>query len=454
MILKRMHLQNYRCFESLEVIFDPRLTVFVADNGGGKTAILDAVATSLGRYLTKLPGVQGLTTKETDIRIERNERKAEFMAMACAADTQSGESISWSLVKRRDATIGRDHIKKALRPELRNVLRLGEKRLEEYALSLVAADANDEAYFLPVVAYYGTNRAILGEVKRRRGFKKEFARFDALVGALQSEARFKSAFEWFNAMEDLERREREKKRNFEYRLPELETVRRAIASLMPAGFRNPRTEIRPLRFVIDRLMSDGETRTLRLTQLSDGYRVMLGLAMDLARRMAHANGSFAENGLKIMNPLDLPAIVLIDEVDLHLHPKWQQTVLAQLMGVFRKTQFIVTTHSPQTLSTVKRESIRVIGANCEGKAIAESPMAVTYGESSGDVLQSVMMVDPQPPIGERSNIRRLTELVDQGEYDSNEATRLMKILTEELGAQHPQLQRFLRRIERQRALKK
>jgi len=197
--------------------------------------------------------------------------------------------------------------------------------------------------------------------------KKQFSRFEALSGALQPDARFKSAFEWFSAMEDVERRQRDKRQDFAYHQPELSAVRHAIVSVLPVGFSNPRTEIRPLRFVIDQLTNDGMTRTLRLSELSDGFRVTLGLVMDLARRMAQANSSLSAGGHHIVNPLDLPAIVLIDEVDLHLHPKWQQIILTDLMRTFSSVQFIVTTHSPQVLSTVRRENIRVISQDVRAK---------------------------------------------------------------------------------------
>ena len=257
----------------------------------------------------------------------------------------------------------------------------------------------------------------------------------------------------FNGMEDIERRERESRRDFDYRNSELQVVRDAIVRLLPAGFSNPRTETRPLRFVVDREVN-GETRTLRISQLSDGYRVMLGLAMDFSRRMAQANSYLATNGMQIATPLDLPAIALIDEVDLHLHPSWQQRVITDLMQTFSNTQFIVTTHSPQVLSTVKRENIRVIGPDANGKIIASQPLAMSYGEPSGDVLQSVMMVDPQPPVSEKADLQRLTEMVDQGNYQNEEAKYLMQRLITALGEQHQQLQRLQRSIQRQEMLNK
>jgi predicted ATP-binding protein involved in virulence len=383
------------------------------------------------------------------LRLEQDERKAESMTLSWWARTRDEQELSWNAERRRNAGVPlRIHRTRSKAGAGDSVI-----TIDQYALKLVAADNDGAAYFLPVIAYYGTNRAIREEVQRRRGFKKQFSRFEALTGALEPDSRFRAAFEWFNAMEDQERREKESRRDFDFRLPELQLVRNAIVRMLPVGFSNPRTETRPLRFVIDRKMPDGETRTLRISQLSDGYRVVLGLAMDLARRMAQANSRMAQGGNPVMNPLDLPAIALIDEVDLHLHPVWQQRVLADLTRTFPGTQFIVTTHSPQVLSTVKRENIRVIGPDASGATIAEPPLAMTYGEPSGDVLHSVMMVDPLPPVSEKADLQRLTEWVDQGNYQSPEARQLMQGLIAALGEHHPQLQRLQRSIQRQEALK-
>jgi predicted ATP-binding protein involved in virulence len=453
MKLERLHLKNFRCFDELSIEFGKRLTVIIAENGAGKTAILDAIAIGFGRYLTKLPGISGLTTKETDLRVSRGEQREPFMMLAWEASTQEGGRLAWAAGRKRDGAVSTSAIKALLSDEQELLLSRGLKEIDEFTLGLVQANAEDRPYFLPIIAYYGTNRAIREEVQRRRGFKKNFSRFDALAGSLDPDSRFRAAFEWFNAMEDVERREREARRDFDYQHPELQAVRAAIVRLLPVGFSRPRTEIRPLRFVIDRLAADGTTRTLRINQLSDGYRVVLGLTMDFARRMAQANSRTTTGGMQIINPLDLPAIALIDEVDLHLHPSWQQRVLTDLMQTFRNTQFIVTTHSPQVLSTVKRENIRIVGPDTSGKIIAAPPLAMTYGEPSGDVLYSVMMVDPQPPVSEKADLQRLTEWVDQGNYESAEATRLMQSLIASLGEQHPQLQRLRRSIQRQEALK-
>jgi predicted ATP-binding protein involved in virulence len=145
-------------------------------------------------------------------------------------------------------------------------------------------------------------------------------------------------------------------------------------------------------------------------------------------------------------------LVMIDEVDMHLHPQWQQTVMAGLLSAFPKIQFIVTTHSPQVLSTVERENIRLLDLDHEGIGIASIPLADSYGEPSHDVLQAIMQVDPQPPVPEKVDLKHLTALVDQGLYQSEQAQQLLASLKERLSPSHPQIERIERSIRRQEAL--
>ncbi|HHQ4663795.1 TPA: AAA family ATPase [Aeromonas veronii] len=450
MKLKQIHIYNFRCFKELSIEFEDKLTVIVAENGAGKTAILDAIALGFGRYLTKLPGVAGRAMKATDLRVNSLEKQAPFMMLGWQVEAE-GIDIHWSSGRKRDSSISVAQIQSMLEQEYQELLKKGAKDLDAFALNIVKREAEGEPAFLPLVAYYGTNRAIRDEVQRRRGFKQKFSRFDALVGTLEPDSSFRSAFEWFNAMEDLERREQQTKRDFDYRMPELQWVRKAIEQMLNGGLVEPRTLVRPLRFVIDKVNEDGSRQTLRISQLSDGYKIVLGLVMDLARRMVEANPT-TQTKPGISSPLELPAIVLIDEIDLHLHPKWQQQVLGDLIRTFPNTQFIVTTHSPQVISTVHTTSIRVLGLDVNGNQVAAMPLAHTYGEQSNSVLRTVMQVDPQPPINEKADLLRLTEWVDQGLGDTDEAKTLMAQLLVALGSEHPQLQRLQRSIARQQRL--
>lgn len=441
MKLKKLFVQNFRCFKELEIEFHPKLTVIVADNGAGKTTILDAIAVGFGRLLTKLPKISGITSKDSDLRITTDEKRAPFLLYSVQAEHSiSKELIEWSAIRKRDSSPKTTSVISALINREKASIP-GFKQIDEYANELIDAENDGEPYLMPVIAYYGTNRALLEEVQRRRNFRKEFTRFDALSGSLEPNARFKIAFEWFNSMEDLERRRKEEKRDFNYRLPELETIRLAIENML-AGFHNPRTEIGPLRFVIDRTLADGSIKTFRVTQLSDGYRVMLGLVMDLARRMEQANPHLVKDGMAIANPLDLPAIVLIDEIDLHLHPRWQQRVIGDLQRTFPGAQFIVTTHSPQVLTTVDSKCIRVLHDEMDSDTskINSTILNVsrqTKGVASSDVLAEVMNIDPIPDEVEAHNLSQYHALIQQNQHDQQHGSALREALDNHFGTNHP-----------------
>jgi predicted ATP-binding protein involved in virulence len=187
---------------------------------------------------------------------------------------------------------------------------------------------------------------------------------------------------------------------------------------------------------------------LKVEQLSDGIRGILAMVGDIAYRCIKLNPHLGLNAAK-----ETSGVVMIDEIELHLHPEWQQTILSNLCKAFPKIQFIVTTHSPQVLSTIHRKSIRLLGKDANGKDVAVMPMAESYGELSSDVLQSIMHVNPQPPVVEKSDLERLTALVDQGLYNTLEATTLFNNLKAALSETHPQLQKLARSIKRQELLK-
>ena len=165
----------------------------------------------------------------------------------------------------------------------------------------------ERTFDLPVIAYYGVSRALVDVPERRRNFHRDSGRFAALADSLNATSRFRSAFIWIYEKEDAERRLRDEKKDFNAKLPELEAVRQCIYKLLP-GTSNLHTKTRPIRFLITH-----HGQEIEVAQLSDGYKTMLGLAIDLGSRMASANPHLPD-------PLAAESIVLIDEVDLHLTP--------------------------------------------------------------------------------------------------------------------------------------
>jgi predicted ATP-binding protein involved in virulence len=346
--LNSVSLENFRSKASSSLELGSRLTLLVGENGHGKTTFLDAIAIALGEVLTYLPEVKGISFKaRSDIR-QHNGKLAPYARIKVVSQT----GISWDRMQRRDKS---QRTAKQIKPGL------GVKQLHRYLQESILDPWNLSLPFqLPVIVHYGVGRALLDDIPMRlRGFPKEHSRFESLADALNSTSRFRAAFIWFYNKENEESRLKQEKRDFDATLPELDAVRRCITTLFP-NLANPRIATNPLRFVVSQ---DGEE--LEIDQLSDGYKTMLGLAVDLSRRMAAANPHLA-------NPLAAEGIVMIDEVDLHLHPAWQQRVVSDLLKCFPNTQFVFTTHS----------SVVVEGVNNLLKRYAIDKLLPEYGEDN------------------------------------------------------------------------
>ena len=175
---------------------------------------------------------------------------------------------------------------------------------------------------------------------------------------------------------------------------------------------------------------------LSAAQLSQGEKSLMALVGDLARRLTLLNPSRD-------NPLDGNGIVLIDEIDLHLHPSWQQTVIQKLTTTFANIQFILTTHSPQVLSTVRKTQIRQLTVNQLEQPIAAEPPCETYAHPSADVMKTVMEVDAIANLPELAQLEQYRNLVEQGDLDnpqiSEQIAQVQQLLEQNLGVHHPEL---------------
>ncbi len=329
MKLRRVSLENFRAKQTAQLKLGSRLTLLMGENGSGKTTCLGAITIALGAILTHLPKVSGITFRKRGDIFQCNGREAPYTRIEVES-TKDG--LAWDCLQKRD---------KSQRTAKQIPRRLGLGALHQYLDQHIIEPWKEGLTFeLPVLAYYGVSRAVLDVPMRRRGFSKNHTRFDSLADSLDPASRFRSAFIWFHSKEYEELRLQKERRDFDAKLPELEAVRRCICSLLPhvSNLRIPTTD--PLRFLITY-----QGQEFEINQLSDGYKTMLGLAMDLGRRMVEANPASPD-------PLAIEAIVLIDEVDLHLHPAWQQYVVSDLLRTFPHTQFILTSHSPILVESI------------------------------------------------------------------------------------------------------
>lgn len=483
-----LYLKNYRCFATLHVHLHPQMTVLVAPNGQGKTSVLDAIKVALWPFVAGFD--LGSTTNDiTGIHIDdvrREQVKSHEMDWRLPAEIKAtgqlqvrqlvldgtlknpapppdgagfdvavdcDANVPWQCVRYRESVKKSTKTKDRASAKALNINQAATA-LEQRIFSGEQKPPDD----LPMLGYYGTGRlwaqkklTALHEKTDNETQSRTFAYRDCLDPA----SSYKHFAVWFSRVHQAYLQAQI--RNFEKGLPldadvpygliaPFKAVQQTVDNML-----KPHTGWHGLKYSAEHeelVLTHNLHGKLKVSQLSDGIRNMLALVGDIAYRCYKLNAHQGEAA-----PRRTHGIVLIDEVDMHLHPGWQQTVLTDLTAAFPKLQFVVTTHSPQVLSSIRRDSIRVLGQDVDGAAIAEPPLAMTYGEPSGDVLHSVMSIDPLPPVSERADLQRLTEWVDQGNYNTPQAIQLRQSLVTALGEHHPQLQRLQRSMQRQEALK-
>ena len=358
MILKQLLLREYRGFSETPVEFHPRLTVFVGTNGAGKSSILDALNILLDQYSARLLGTRQ-SAKRLGVTDARNNAPDTRIRLVVEDE---GREVAWTLHK-----AGKKQ--RVLRPTTSEL-----STLNEFVKAIIERTPFDDEFLRDVTLpiFYDQRRA-LAEVPQR---KRAAAKHSAIDAFTESRAKggldFRGFVYWFEERETEELRKQRRDRSYED--SQLATVRRAIAEatdLTDLSYR----PIPPRGLMVRKLDIE-----LRVDQLSTGERAFLAVAGDLARRLAMLGGDAGDAHLK-------RAIVLIDEVELHLHPSWQRSILPWLLRAFPNCQFIVTTHSPQVVGAVEAEHIRVLNFHPEGNTI--SRVSASKGRDSNYLLLSV-----------------------------------------------------------------
>ncbi|MGC1246780.1 MAG: AAA family ATPase, partial [Spirulinaceae cyanobacterium] len=286
---------------------------------------------------------------------------------------------------------------------------------------------------LPLTIYYPVNRAVFNTPLEIPD--NSFQQIDAYEKALDGvQIGFDSFFRWFRAIEDLENEER--RDNPDYRDKQLEAVRKAISGLIPE-FSNLRVRRSPLRMTVNKAGQE-----ITINQLSDGEKCLLAMIGDLARRLAIANPSLPD-------PLQGIGVVLIDEIELHLHPLWQRKIVSTLTQTFPNCQFIFTTHSPQVVSNIQPENIYILESTSEG-IVAKRPES-SVGRDSNRILEDLMKV-PARPQEIKDSLSELFKVIAQGNLD--EARQLSQELAIKIGSSEPELVKAKASIKRKEILGK
>ncbi|MEH2152989.1 AAA family ATPase [Nostoc sp.] len=468
MKVKRLKMQSFRGIGDLTLDFhETEPIVLIGINGVGKSSILDCLAILLSQLTGQVKGsVDAIRFfSEQDINNEGNRTHNEITILM---DTL--QEKSWFLTKVREQVS--NNFKEELSTVQVNILSVLEyfnqkngqntsrvtenlQKVSDILTNLIGSiltdikiaensktavehirsllETNIEAS-IPLGVYYPVNRAVLEmplEISEEYLFKQIDAYDQALMGG---KIDFKAFFEWFRNREDLENQKR--RDNHDYRDKQLEAVRQAISSLIPE-FSNLRVERSPLRMTVRK---QGEE--LIVNQLSDGEKCLLAMVGDLARRLAIANPGLTE-------PLQGEGVVLIDEIELHLHPKWQREIIPALTRTFPNCQFIVTTHSPQVISQVKPEGIYILEKTDEG-VVAKRPES-SFGRDSNRILEDLMGV-PARPQEIKDRLHELFRLIDEGNLDG--ARQLSQEIADIIGQDEPELVKASVSIRRKEILKR
>jgi predicted ATP-binding protein involved in virulence len=413
--VKRLKMNSFRGISDLTLEFDTdEPTVLIGINGVGKSSILDCLAILLS-WLTKriqTPNSSGRFFTEGEIKNGCKETHNEI-----TISINDWPEVVWSLTKVRK---GRSKDTSSNVGDLKKVVDNIHSQL----------DANSYAA-LPLAVYYPTNRPVLDiplRIRTKHSSEQITAYDEVLTGG---QIDFRRFFEWFREREDLENELRLNSSN-EYRDRQLEAVRDVIANLLD-GFSNLRVRRSPLRMTVDKQGDE-----LIINQLSDGEKCLLALAGDLARRLAIANPNPS------CNPLDGFGVVLIDEIELHLHPKWQRAIIPNLAKTFPNCQFIITTHSPQVISDLK--CVHLLRSTSEGIIIERIP---SFGKDSNRILETLMGT-PERPQEILESLRELFHFIDKGELGN--ARQLRQELADKMGEEDPEFVRADWLIQRKEIL--
>jgi energy-coupling factor transporter ATP-binding protein EcfA2 len=425
MKLEALSLAHCGGFEQLDITFEPDVTLIAGVNGVGKSTVLHALAVLLSRAMPEFTPSRSAPlyfsdddihgdagSLEVSARIQIDGQTINVGVQRLRAVDERGDRFM--LLRQAEAGTGATDVAQAL--SARTLTGDLEAGIQETRAALATLKS---AAHPPLAVYFSPKRQLPGQPRSL----PEAAPFDPSVAygrALHDrEVELREFMHWFRTQEKLGAN------NEPRRLKVLDALRAVVSALVPE-FSNLRIQEKPrLGFVVDK-----RNQPLYLHQLSDGERGLLALVFDLTRRLAIANPN-SDNPIS-----DGFALVLIDEIELHLHPKWQRDVLQRLRDIFKACQFVVTTHSPLVLGEVPARCVRFLEF-VNGRVSVTVPTEA-YGMDANRILQEFMGA----PVRNRQvdgELKTLFELIDQELFD--EARSAIAALAIKLGDDEPELTR-------------
>jgi predicted ATP-binding protein involved in virulence len=407
MKLSSIKLKNFKVFEDKTIFFDKNLTVLVGKNGAGKSSVLEAISITLSWFIA---------------RIQNSKSRGEYISKEHVRNgSKKGAFIS--------ASFNEEHIEEfsILIPSLGNSSeKTNVTHLNGYCKQIRdKVEQSESKCSIPVFVNYGVRRAVV-DIPLRIKKTHNFELFSTYDNSLRSDSNFRTFFEWYRNQEEYENELYRRHSLWNPFEPdrELEAIRHSISKFMP-DFKNLTIRRKPLlRMTIDK---NGET--FSINQLSDGEKIYIALVGDLCRRLVLANPT-------LDNPLLGEGIVLIDEVDLHLHPEWQKNIAERLCATFPNIQFIITTHSPLVINSINTKHIRIINIENNKANIIEGDYS--YGLPVSIILEDVMGISSELPKEIKERLDSAYDSLDEGDLDK------AKSILEELQSLAPKLPDLVR----------
>lgn len=454
MKIERISIQNFRCFENVQLVFDRQLTVIVAHNGQGKSSLLDAIKIALWPYIAGFD-LGSMTLDTTGIHIDdvlREKLAAHQMEwrLPCVIESHGmvepfeNMDVTWHEERFRDS------IKKS--SKTKNTTFSNAISLYAFAQVLekrIFTNGQVNAGNLPMLGYYGTGR--LWSQKKLAGKSEKMdqaslSRTWAYRDCLAPSSSYTDFAQWytrvFKSLRDAQIRNLERNLQLDTAIADdliapIRAVQQAIDTILESH-----TGWHTLEYSAehdDLVLEHAQQGKLKVNQLSDGIRNMLALVGDIAYRCYKLNAHHGDQAALLTH-----GIVMIDEIDMHLHPEWQQTVLPDLQIAFPNIQFIVTTHSPQVLSSITAHCIRRLDWETDEdsgrkRMVVNTVSQQTMGVASSDVLANVMGIDPVPDVEPARQLSRYLALIQQNLHEEPEGKELRKELDAHFGSDHPKM---------------
>lgn len=384
MIIKKLHITNLRAYKEAEFEFQPGMNLLVGINGVGKTTALEALQICISQILPEIT-----VSKNRKENFSLNDIKIGTSNLQVSCDFEIDGNEFNLLIHRQ---------KETLKPKAIGVVRDQIEEtpdIEKISPSLKATFPQaDKQKNQPVGIFFSTKRSLMidREPAKAMSVGGQAAAFAEAL-SINREFNLRIFTDWIRTQIALGKEN-------PIILKSVQVMGEAVYRFLP-GFSNLQLKNEDGKYTLT--INKGET-TLHINQLSDGERGVIAVVMDIARRLYQANP-----GLK--DPLtEGKALVLIDELDLHLHPKWQRSIVENLTRVFPNCQFIATSHSPQIIPALKPEKIHIINRN---ETIRPDR---SLGMDTNWILKHLMESDDRPEISVKA-IEEVEELIDNIEFE-------------------------------------